>query len=670
MSLSRAYSLLTVKAVDEDKRVITGIATTPTPDRMGDIVEPKGAEFKLPIPLLWQHRHDQPIGHVTKAKVTKDGIEIEAKITRFDEPGKLKDRLDEAWQSIKSGLVAGLSIGFKPIEEARLGETWNYRFIKWLWLELSAVTIPANGDCSISQVRSIDQKQRAASGHALHRVVRLLPAGVSAPVNTPETPQEGTDMTIAEQIAALEATRAAKAKKMEAVLAKSMAENRSTDQAEQTEFDELDNEVKALDADIERLKKLQAVQAKSARPVDGNVVRTDGTVIRTVEDGAAARGGQTLSGVQLKRPPLAKGVPFVRYVSALVNGGGNRLAAAEYAKRWHQDTPEIEQILRMPADLIEKTAVSAGTTTDSAWAAPLVQYQNLTSEFIEYLRPLTIIGRIQGFRQVPFKIKVPRQTGGASVNWVGETKVKPLTSLAFDSITMDHFKIAGIIPLSEELIRLSSPSAELLVRNDLAGAVVQFMDTDFVDPTKAEAAAVSPASITNGLTPVDATGTTAAAFRTDMTSLFQKFFDADIPITNGVWIMTQMQAMKLSLMRNAIGQKEFPDINVMGGVLEGFPVVCSENIPAVGGSPTDGYPIIFALPNEIMLADDGQVTIDMSREASLQMETSPDSPVSASTVLVSLWQHNLVAIKAERYINWKKRRDNAVQYIRYAKYAA
>ena len=67
-----------------------------------------GAKFKLPMPLLWQHDSEQPIGHVTHAKVTKAGIEIVAKIARIAEPGRLKDRLDEAWQSIKARLGARL----------------------------------------------------------------------------------------------------------------------------------------------------------------------------------------------------------------------------------------------------------------------------------------------------------------------------------------------------------------------------------------------------------------------------------------------------------------------------------------------------------------------------------------------------------------------------------
>ena len=176
--MKRAYSVLTVKEMDEEKREIVGIATTPSTDRSGDIVEPKGAEFKLPIPLLWQHDSRQPIGHVTHAKITDAGIEVRAKLVKIDEPGKLKDRLDEAWQSIKSGLVGGFSIGFREIESARIADTYSYRYLKWLWLELSAVTIPANGDCSITAIKSADMAMRrtASGAKGALPVVRLDPA--------------------------------------------------------------------------------------------------------------------------------------------------------------------------------------------------------------------------------------------------------------------------------------------------------------------------------------------------------------------------------------------------------------------------------------------------------------------------------------------------------------
>src|SRR5690606_25612995 len=102
-------------------------------------------------------------------------------------------RLDEAWQSIKSGLVRGLSIGFRPIKYAFLDDG-GVEFSEWDWYELSAVTIPANAEASITSVKSFAQ---AASGKS---VVRLSGAGVSAkPKSTILTPKEGKDMNIAEQ---------------------------------------------------------------------------------------------------------------------------------------------------------------------------------------------------------------------------------------------------------------------------------------------------------------------------------------------------------------------------------------------------------------------------------------------------------------------------------------
>lgn len=160
--MNRAYSVLELKELDDDKRVLTGIATTPTADRMDDVVEPNGAVFKLPLPLLWQHRHDQPIGHVTRATVKDSGIEVVAQIAKSD--GALKQFLDSAWESIKLGLVRGLSIGFSPLESADIEGSWGRRFTKWEWLELSAVTVPANAEATIQTIKSIDTSIRRGRG--------------------------------------------------------------------------------------------------------------------------------------------------------------------------------------------------------------------------------------------------------------------------------------------------------------------------------------------------------------------------------------------------------------------------------------------------------------------------------------------------------------------------
>lgn len=166
--MKKAYSLLQVKSFDAEQRIIKGVASTPSPDRADDIVDPQGAKFALPIPFLWQHMHSQPIGEVTEAVVTDKGIEVTVQIAKIEEEGKLKDRIDEAWQSIKSGLVKGLSIGFRGLTVEDIPRSWGLHFKEWEWFELSAVTIPANAEASITEVKSIsksfEQQEESAIG--------------------------------------------------------------------------------------------------------------------------------------------------------------------------------------------------------------------------------------------------------------------------------------------------------------------------------------------------------------------------------------------------------------------------------------------------------------------------------------------------------------------------
>lgn len=160
---NRAYSLLQVKALDDDKRIIRGLATTPSVDRVGDIIDPLGIKFAASMPFLWQHDHNKPIGEVRFDKPTAKGIGFEATIANTDEPGILKDRLDEAWQSIKLGLVRAVSIGFRPIEYSFM-DNGGVRYSEAECFELSAVTIPANSDAIISQIKSLDAALRKEAG--------------------------------------------------------------------------------------------------------------------------------------------------------------------------------------------------------------------------------------------------------------------------------------------------------------------------------------------------------------------------------------------------------------------------------------------------------------------------------------------------------------------------
>ena len=153
--MNRAYSILDIKSLDDDVREIRGMASTPTPDRMKDIVEPLGASFAAEIPLLWQHKHDAPIGITRLGKPTKNGIPFVARIAKIAEDGPLKQLVDMAWQAIKAKLVRGVSIGFRATAQEYL-DNGGIRFTQTEIYELSAVTIPANAEATIQTIKSFD----------------------------------------------------------------------------------------------------------------------------------------------------------------------------------------------------------------------------------------------------------------------------------------------------------------------------------------------------------------------------------------------------------------------------------------------------------------------------------------------------------------------------------
>ncbi|HIC1279412.1 TPA: phage major capsid protein [Klebsiella variicola] len=640
MTLKRACTLMTVKSVNEDDRIITGIASTPSPDRDGDIMEPEGAKFRSDTPFLWQHDRSQPIGTCTP-KMVKEGLQITAKLVKptSDMPSQLVARLDEAWASIKAGLVRGLSIGFRPIEYSFLDEG-GIRFLSWDLLEVSAVTIPANAECSIQTVKSFDRQLLAASGTEKPVVKTSKTAGATAL----KTNKGNNTMNISEQIKSFEAKRAALAASLDEVMSKAAEEGRTLDAEEEEGYDNTSAEIKSVDAHLKRLRDMESNMASTAKPVS----KAASGEINTVSSVAP--------GIIRVEPKLEKGIAFARFTKALAAAKGARTEALQIAKNKYPEDIKLHHVL--------KAAVSAGTTTDPQWAGALVEYQDFANDFVEYLRPQTIIGKFgtgnfPSLREVPFNIRVPVQTSGGSADWVGQGKPKPLTNFNFETITFGFSKVAAISVLTEELLRFSNPKADVLVRNSLAEAVIARLDVDFVNPAKSEVIGVSPGSITNGATTIPSTGSPDD----DSTAAFQVFIDANLQPTGAVWLMSSSTALALSKRKNALGQKEYPDMTMFGGIFEGLPAIVSQYV---------GNQLVLVNAPDVYLADEGGVAVDMSSEASLEMESAPthDSVTPTGVELVSMWQTNSVAIRAERWINWKRRRTAAVAVISGVNYSS
>ena len=522
-----------------------------------------------------------------------------------------------------------------------LMKTGGIRFLKTEVMELSLVTIPANAQAVVTAIKQFDVGVPVATGRSEPRLNTPETPGASGKNATP-TPRKGAPMAtnIAEQIAAFEAKRQAKAARMSEIMAKSAEEGVTLDAAQEEEYDTLAQEVASIDKHLGRLAVQEKMQAAQARPV-GDVK-------------SAAAAAQARSGIQVVAQKHAPGIQFARVVKCLGLAQGNRREAYELAKEHFSGDEAVVATL--------KAAVSAGSTGAGNWAANLVGAETAVyADFVEFLRPQTIIGRfgadgIPALRTVPFRTPLVGQTSGGAGYWVGEGAAKPLTAFDFSRTTLDPLKVANIAVLTMEVLRNSAPAADAIVRDQLAAALRERLDIDFINPAKTAVAGISPASITNGATTVAASGTDADAVRADIRALFASFIAANNAPTSGVWIMSTTTALALSMMVNPLGQAEFPGLTMRGGTFNGLPVIVSEHV---------GDVVALVNAQDIYLGDEGGIRVDMSREASLEMANNPtgSSVTPTGTSLVSMFQTNSVAFLAEREINWARRRASAVAYL-------
>jgi len=622
MKNKKAFSKFEVKSVSQGadgKRRFTGTASTPTPDLVEDVVEPKGAEFELPIPFLWQHDHADPIGWITSAKVTDKGIDVEGEVADIPEDGVLKDRLLTAWQMIKNKLVRGLSIGFRTLEYAFIeGTNYGMHIQKWKWLELSAVTIPANQEATITAIK-------AASGQQTRKFPSVLGSQSKGANN----------MNLREQLKKLKEARELKAARLAEL--SDMIEAKTAQECDNQEFDQVNDEIESLDSQI-RLKQAEIVNAGAAEPVKSPVKTAPTVIIKNTD------ADEKFKGQNYTRIVIAKAVAHMEGISAL--------AVAE--KRWGRSNPMLVNLI--------KSAVAGGGSGSGEWGAELVAADTrYTGDFIEFLKAATVFDRL-GLREVPANVQIKGQDGSATGYWVGQSKGIPASAQDFSAVNLTPLKVGAIAVISNELLRDSSPAAEQLVRDALVDASAQRVDATFLSDAAASAG-VSPAGILNGVSAEASAGVDAAGLRADIKALYAAFITAKNASGLKV-VMNPALAKSIQLMVNSLGLAEFPGITQNGGTLLGDDVVTGDNVNAAH--------MILLKPSDIYRIGDYGIQVSISREAMVEMDTAPqgasDTPVAASANMVSMFQTESTAIKVVRPINFAKRRSGVVQFVDDADY--
>ena len=297
-------------------------------------------------------------------------------------------------------------------------------------------------------------------------------------------------------------------------------------------------------------------------------------------------------------------------------------------------------------------AVAATGTGDIAPPTPAA------FDFAEFVRPMTILGKLLGLRRVLARVRSIVASAGGSAYWAGEANPRPISRMTFEGETMEPLGVNAISVVTAELLRSADPDAEPILSRDLAAAAVAAMDSAFIDPANAGDPGVKPAAITHGVGQFVSSGSSLAQIDADLDLMINALADAGSDLQFATWVMAPRTAIYLARLRGTGGALAHPGMSAKGGTLVGLPAITSAHVPSVGSPYVSSITLLD--PSQILLCDEGGAKLEVSMEGALQME---DAPGSGAQQLVSLWQTNSAALKMTRYVNWRACRSNMARVL-------
>ena len=332
-------------------------------------------------------------------------------------------------------------------------------------------------------------------------------------------------------------------------------------------------------------------------------------------------------------PKRESGMKMARGVRALVaakHRGGGAEMAVKILQGWGDDELAAEWEQHM------SKALSAGDPTAGGFLVP----QSFSTDIIELLRPSAVVRSLDpGIMPMPTgSIKVPKITAGSTASYLGENTNITASQPDTGQLTLSWKKLAALVPISNDLVRYSSPQADAIVRDDMVRSLATREDRAFL---RDNGTSGTPKGIRNWVnaTNIFAANATVnlANVTVDLGKAIQKLMAADVPLIvpqfpsggpNQVqpvtarpgWIFSPRTYMYLTTVQNGQGFYAFRP-EMMQGTLWGYPYRVTSQVPETytalsaaetGGTRTEVYFGAFA---HAVIGESLGLMVDASQEA-------------------------------------------------------
>lgn len=264
-------------------------------------------------------------------------------------------------------------------------------------------------------------------------------------------------------------------------------------------------------------------------------------------------------------------------------------------------------------------------------SAEIIQKAQDSSAVMQLARRIALPGRGLSIQVI---------AGDPEAGWVAETNAKPVSNPSLSTKTMTPYKLAVIVPFSDEFARDASALYDALVER-LPGALAKKFDNTVFSGSAPGSGFDVLTSCTAQSIDVNASG---------VGGFYSAVVAADIDIAaggydmNGFAFSPQARGEMLSAL-DKDGRPIFINNVAEGTVprLLGQPVMYSRGLYAAGNASGTG---VEAKPDLLGVAGDWTKALYGTVEG-VKIDISNQATLTIGTSAINLWEHNMFAVKAE-----------------------
>lgn len=295
---------------------------------------------------------------------------------------------------------------------------------------------------------------------------------------------------------------------------------------------------------------------------------------------------------------------------------GDRQLAAALA-----DQQKASEAVRM----VLKTGIPAqgiGAVYTDGSAEQLAPYAMLAEAF---LAPLVSVGAFDRIAadalQLPFRQRFGIATGIMAATVVAEGLPVPMQGLQISDLGdgMRPLKTSAMCVLTTELAKVAATAA--VVERELRTGLALGSDTKFLTDMVAATTPIASANM-----------------YADVTALIAA---VSLRANSRPFLVFEPDRVKALATARINGEKVWPDLDVLGGTIDGIPCIPSDGLASGTALMIDAQGVG---------ANRGDAGLSVSQQGAVELQSAPsqDSTAGSGVELVSMWQSGLVGVLVQR----------------------